>query len=363
MSIPPKATGTIQKSGSGAASAGSIENRALAILMGPDMQARLQSLMTDKSMLDRYIAVVTGIVKSTPLLAQCSPESLIGCMLKSAFLKLEPNNPITQECWFIPRKIKGVWTCNWESGWKGLIKLARRSDQVTGVFADKVYERDVFDIDFGKREIIHKLPETDKMNRGKLIGYWAKWEGTDPSMRDVRFMSVDDMDAHVDAFVTSNKGEGAAYSPWTKSYDEMALKTIVKKVLKTAPMSVEDYAHAIENEGNVVTDPKFQLPGAKFAFQPTTCDLLSAPHTEFLEVDYENQPETAGSDSPEASAPVEQKVSTEEHQRLEILDKIEKKIVEKKLAADVVTEKAGMPISMIERAALPELVRIYKVLS
>lgn len=348
------------------------QDRMMSILQGPEFKARIMHLLTEKSMLDRYIGVLIGVLKSNEKLAMCTEASIVGAMLKSAFLNLEPNNPITQQCWLIPR-FNGktqCWECSWEIGVKGLIQLAYRSDQVKRIRGAVIHQRDIFDLDIGGGNIIHRLPQTDQFNRGPAVGYWGAWsDSANPNQgpNDVRLMSMEQMQAHVEQYVTSNKGEGAKYSPWTTAWDEMALKTVIKKALKSAPISVEDFVHGIKDDGMPVTDEKFQIPNLKSSLPQgrQEYDLMTASEdlfTETIEVE-SSQPEPQPVTQPEREPPkVESEGDANEELRLKRLGEVMERILASKLEPTQLIEKLGMPKSMVQKASLQELDRMYKAL-
>lgn len=367
MTIAPKTPNSI-KSGGSSASAPPVENRAMQILNGPDMQARLRSLLTEKSMLDRFIGVLTGVMKANSKLAECTPDSLVGAMLKSAFLKLEPNNPITQQCWLIPRKNgkTGKYECSWEIGYKGLIELAYRSNVVASILFSEIHERDYFDVDFGSGIVNHKIPDKDdpnRFNRGDVRAYWAQWIGKNGERGRPVIMSIEEMEAFAEQYVQSLKGEGREYSPWYTAFDQMALKTVIKRALKSAPISTEDYRRALENDGMATSGKDYGMP--EKALKSGTADILSAPPSEFVEAEYEVQTEPkpdAKAVADMTPAPVSELVIDEEKHRLDTLAKVLDRINELNLTPDKVLEKTGMPMSMLKRATTADLLKAYKAI-
>jgi recombination protein RecT len=324
----------------------------MSLLTGDDMKQRLVKLLTDPRMLDRFIGVMTGALKSTPKLAECSHASIVGAMLKCATLRLEPNT-VSGQCWLIPRKISGVMECSWELGYKGAIDLGYRSAEIGVIKAKAVYERDLFDIDYGKIQdgVYHKPHILG--DRGKLIGYWAQWIHKDGRSSDVLFMSQWEMDQHTEQYVKSMSSE---YSPWNTSYEKMALKTVIKQVLKYAPLSVDDLRQADADDGAIIYDSKTK----QFSSQSvSTADMLraerSVPEPEYSEPEPAKEPEPA-------NAPSKAEPYTDDMLRQQMLDKVRDKIKAKGWDMSETVVKLGMPMSMVEKADIKELTRIYGVL-
>jgi recombination protein RecT len=330
----------------------------MSILNGEDLKKRLHSLLTEKSMLDRFIAVMTGAMKSTPRLAECTPASVVGALLKCAALKLEPNTPAGQ-CWLIPRKIKGVWECSWELGYKGAIDLGYRGG-IKVIKAKAVHEMDTFDIDYGRtRNVVTHKPYLHG-DRGQVIGYWAEWIDAEGNS-DALFMSQYEMDLHVKHYVKSMDSE---YSPWNTAYDKMALKTVIKQVLKFAPQSVDDLRNADSDDGSVILDGSTgELLSMRTSTRgaASTASLLTASPEEFtqtIEVT-EKQGEPVPVSTP-APAPAQAAQDQAEIQRLDMVAKLKAKV-----EADSVdcVEIFGMPWGMIERQPITDLLRFYRMVS
>jgi recombination protein RecT len=63
-------------------------------------------------------------------------------------------------------------------------------------------------------------------------------------------MSKDDIENHKRRF---SKAANAGFSPWQTNYDEMAKKTVIKKVLKYAPLST-DIMRSIAQDETIKSD-------------------------------------------------------------------------------------------------------------
>jgi recombination protein RecT len=353
------------------------QTRVLALLASDEVKARFHAVMTDRTMLDRFIGVLTNAIHTNPKIAECTEQSLMASMIKCANLKLEPNDAIRQQCFLIPRwngKINKL-ECSWEIGAKGLIELAYRSGEVQAIACSEIYERDYFDVDWGTNEVTHKLPKTDRFKRGEVEGYWAQWIGKDGAKGRPAVMSKEDMVAFMEQYVQSVKDpKTRPYSPWTTAFDQMALKTVIKRCLKTAPISADDLRNGLD-ESDPQDDPRYAFPGVqtvsggqvKYAADPMLASAdMFRPRT--IDAEYETQttapepqPEPEPQATPAEPEPQDQGAIDEQH-RLDMLGKVKDLVRTKKITNAILLDKTGMTATMIERATLQELTKFYMVL-
>lgn len=164
-------------------------------------------------------------------LQNCEPTTFIAAMMQSAQLGLEPNTPLGQ-AYLIPHNLNGVDKVQFQVGYKGLLQLAHRSGKLKTLYAHEVKENDEFEIDYGlEQKLIHK--PLLKGNRGDVIGYYAVYH-LEPSGYSFEFMTYDEVAKHGKKY--SKNFEGGI---WEKDFDSMAKKTVIKKLLKYAPLSIE----------------------------------------------------------------------------------------------------------------------------
>lgn len=191
--------------------------------MGGQIQKALPSMVSS----ERFQRVALTAFSNNTKLQQCDPMSFIAAMMQSAQLGLEPNTPLGQ-AYLIPYG-KQV---QFQIGYKGLLELAQRSGKIKTLYAHEVRENDTFDIDYGLNQtLIHK--PLLKGDRGEVIGYYAVYH-LDTGGNSFIFMTKDEVLEHAKRFSkTYNSG------PWQTDFDAMAKKTVIKQLLKYAPLSIE----------------------------------------------------------------------------------------------------------------------------
>lgn len=191
--------------------------------MGGQIQKALPSMVSS----ERFQRVALTAFSNNTKLQQCDPMSFIAAMMQSAQLGLEPNTPLGQ-AYLIPYE-KQV---QFQIGYKGLLELAQRSGKIKTLYAHEVRENDTFDIDYGLNQTLTHKPLL-KGDRGEVIGYYAVYH-LDTGGNSFIFMTKDEVLEHAKRFSkTYNSG------PWQTDFDAMAKKTVIKQLLKYAPLSIE----------------------------------------------------------------------------------------------------------------------------
>ena len=175
----------------------------------------------------RFARLMTSSLSGNPKLMNCTPMSFIGAMMTAASLGLEPNT--LGSCYVIPYGKDATFVL----GYHGLLELVYRSGMVKTVEAHEVYEKDFFEYEYGtESKLVHKpLMNGD---RGNVIAYYACYTTKDGGY-GFAVMSKDDVENHRKKFSKTSSPD----SPWNTNFDSMALKTVLKRCLKYAPLSTE----------------------------------------------------------------------------------------------------------------------------
>lgn len=185
---------------------------------------------------DRLTRIALTVIRTSPGLMKCKPESLLGAVMTAAQLGLEPG-PLGH-AYLVPFKDEVTFIV----GYRGLIELARRSGNIESLVAREVYEGDEFEVEYGLEDrLVHK-PRLFG-DRGQVIAYYAvaRYVGGGHTFL---VMSRGDVEKHRAKSAAKNGG------PWRDHYDEMAKKTCVRALAKYLPLSVEA-ARAIQHDESV----------------------------------------------------------------------------------------------------------------
>lgn len=176
---------------------------------------------------ERLARIVMTEVRRNPKLLQCSRESLLGAVMQCAQLGLEPG-PMGY-AWIIPYGREAQF----QTGYKGLLALAWRSEQIKSVQADVVYKPDHFRFRKGLDPMLEHIPSEDPERLSTPRTH--AWACVHTKSEGVIFdaISIEQIEA------IRSRSKSPKSPAWVNDYDEMAKKSILRRVLKYAPSSTE----------------------------------------------------------------------------------------------------------------------------
>jgi recombination protein RecT len=133
-------------------------------------------------------------------------------------------------------------------GYKGLIDLARRSGEVSNIIAKEVCKGDEFAVDFSQDVPFTHKPKLSG-ERGEVTHFWARASFKDGGFH-WDYMTVDEVRAIRDgssgwkialkyAKRDANGNVIEVNSPWHNNFIEMGKKTVIRRIAKFLPMSVQ----------------------------------------------------------------------------------------------------------------------------
>ncbi|MDB6080167.1 MAG: recombination and repair protein RecT [Akkermansiaceae bacterium] len=222
---------------------------------------------------DRFCRVAMTALSRTPKLQDCTKESLFKCLMDLSSMGLEPDGrrahliPYGKECTLIV-------------DYKGFVELVMRSGLVSNLHADKVCQNDMFEYDRGE-VVTHRIDF--RAPRGNAYCYYARVTFKDGTTK-AEVMSKEDIESIRQRSRSGNAG------PWKTDYDEMAKKTVFRRLSKWLTLSPEirdavttddehSFARGMANDTIDVTSaaPPKENP---FASQPNAIDVEPPPEND-----------------------------------------------------------------------------------
>ena len=195
---------------------------------------RIQAVMPKHMSSERMYQIALSAINTTPKLAECSPATILSCVMKCSALGLEPSAVDgLGRAYILPYRSKQGMQAQLILGYKGMIALARRSGEIKDISARAVYEGDEFDYSFGLDEhLSHKPAARDHKDGEKPTHVYMVAHFKDGGhYMDV--MTAQEVEA------VRKRSKAANNGPWVTDYEAMAKKTVIRRAFPYLPVSVE----------------------------------------------------------------------------------------------------------------------------
>ncbi len=188
----------------------------------------------------RFRKVVTLAISKNPRLMECTPSSIVRSVIEAAELGLEPTG-LLGRAYLVPYRVnvaKRGAPPKWEDqaelrlGYMAYVDLALRSGRVRAAEARLVYEGDAYEVMFGTEPRINHRPAFLTSDPEKILHAYAVVWYVDGTF-DFEPMRKDQIDGIRARSKSANSG------PWVTDYGEMAKKTVLRRLMKRAPLTVE----------------------------------------------------------------------------------------------------------------------------
>lgn len=210
-------------------------------LQKPAVLDQLQQAAVKGMDVRRLVKTALNTAIKNPRLLECTQVSWAMALQQSAELGIEPG-PLGH-AYLIPYKNKGTMEVQFMLGARGMVNLARRSDDIANVRAHVVRDGDEFEVELGLTPKIRHIPRADSEARPLLFAYAvAEWTNGATPMFEVMNR------AEIDAIRSRSKSPNDG--PWKTDYDEMAKKTVLRRLCKQLPMQIQA-VDAIERDDQV----------------------------------------------------------------------------------------------------------------
>ena len=221
----------------------------------PEFVAQLKRAVPKHVDVDRLLRVAMTSIRTTPKLLECTPQSLMASVMGCVTLGLE-TEPTLGQAYLVPywNSRNKCFEAQLIPGYRGYISLARRSGEVQSISTQVVYNNDFFELQFGLEEKMNHIPAEG--DRGEVKGAYVVFRYKDGS-HSFDYMPKEDIDKIRTRSKAGEKG------PWVTDYPEMAKKTVIRRHVKVAPLSVE-LARAAASEDMALggeSQVDFFLPG------------------------------------------------------------------------------------------------------
>ena len=199
--------------------------------------AKLDTLVQDVRM---AISKSVNVSKGTTL-AECTPESLIGCMINAGSMGVSLN-PDSKQAYLIPYRCGGVNVAQLNVSYIGLRNMiAQRTGMKMRAVCVYSHEPLEFYSDGFEQQFKHTpLPES---TRGEFLYVFSLAKDLDGDISYERMTAED-----IESCRKASKSGNSEYGPWAKWPEEMRKKSVTRRHIKNLPTVPRDVAQAIAND-------------------------------------------------------------------------------------------------------------------
>lgn len=226
----------------------------------------------------RFISSIISAVNTNPALQQCTNQSILSGALLGEALKLSPS-PQLGQFYLVPYDDKNRGkVAQFQLGYKGYIQLAIRSGQYKKLNVLAIKEGELIRFDPLNEEIEVKLIEDeDEREKAATIGYYAMFEYVNGFKKAI-YWSKAKMEAHAMKYSPGyriDKQKGTAWTFWSKDFDGMAYKTMLRQLISKWGIMSIDMITAMDSDMAVINDD-----GTKNYVETEDANIIEAEVTE-----------------------------------------------------------------------------------
>lgn len=230
------------------------------------IQNAIQKIVGQDS--QRFISAITSAVTTNQQLSECTNDSIVSAALLGESLKLSPS-PQLGQYYIVPfnsyagqdKNKQPIYkkVAQFQLGYKGYIQLAIRSGQYRDIDVIDVRQGEYLgrNKSTGKFEF-NFIEDEDVRENLPIIGYMAYFEYLNGFYKCI-YWSKEKMEKHALKYsqaYASDKKKKTDYSFWTKDFDGMAYKTMIRQLISKWGIMSVDFQKAFENDMATIENDK-----------------------------------------------------------------------------------------------------------
>lgn len=206
----------------------------------------------------RFISSIVSAVNNNTMLQECTNSSILSGALLGESLNLSPS-PQLGQYYLVPfkDKNKGTTLAQFVLGYKGYLQLAIRSGQYKKINVLSIKEGELVRYDPLNEEIeVNLIEDEEEREKAPTVGYYAMFEYTN-GFKKAMYWSRVKMEAHAlkySAGYAADKRKGNQYTFWSKDFDGMAYKTMLRQLISKWGIMSIDLVTAIDADMAVVNE-------------------------------------------------------------------------------------------------------------
>lgn len=249
------------------------------------IKKKVNEIIGSKEKGARFISSIVSAVSTNPQLGQCENASILSGALLGESLNLSPS-PQLGRYYLVPFKDKSRgMVAQFILGYKGYLELAQRSGQYKDINVIEVKEGE-----YKGRNSLNGNPtfefivDDDIRDTKETIGYMATFTLINGFTKTI-YMTKKQMEDHALQYSSgyrADKKNKTAYTFWTKDFDGMAFKTLLRQLISKWGIMSVDMQTAYEGDMAVINEDGSKnyvdnVPEAEF-------EIVEQPNEENREV-------------------------------------------------------------------------------
>ena len=218
---------------------------------------KVNQIIGDEKSGKRFISSIISAVNTNPTLKECENQSILSGALLGESLNLSPS-PQLGMYYLVPfnDKDRGK-VATFQLGYKGYIQLAIRSGQYKKLNVIAIKDGELIKYDPLEEEIKVNLIEDEEVReKTPTVGYYAMFEYVNGFKKSI-YWSKEKMEAHALKYsqgYRADKQKKTAYTFWSKDFDGMAYKTLLRQLISKWGIMSVDMQQAYESDMAYIKD-------------------------------------------------------------------------------------------------------------
>ena len=221
------------------------------------IKKKVNEIIGNKERGSRFISSIVSAVSTNPQLGQCENASILSGALLGESLNLSPS-PQLGRYYLLPFKDKSRgMVAQFILGYKGYLELAQRSGQYKDINVIEVKEGEYKGRDkLTGNPTFEFIVDDDVRDTKETIGYMASFTLINGFTKTI-YMTKKQMEEHALQYSSgyrADKKNKTAYTFWTKDFDGMAFKTLLRQLISKWGIMSIDMQNAYEGDMAVINE-------------------------------------------------------------------------------------------------------------
>ena len=221
------------------------------------IKKKVNEIIGNKERGSRFISSIVSAVSTNPQLGQCENASILSGALLGESLNLSPS-PQLGRYYLLPFKDKSRgMVAQFILGYKGYLELAQRSGQYKDINVIEIKEGEYKGRDkLTGNPTFEFIVDDDVRDTKETIGYMASFTLINGFTKTI-YMTKKQMEEHALQYSSgyrADKKNKTAYTFWTKDFDGMAFKTLLRQLISKWGIMSIDMQNAYEGDMAVINE-------------------------------------------------------------------------------------------------------------